>query len=347
MKITDTRLVHGCAIRVTALGLGSAPLGGLYTPVSTADAQATLQCAWDLGLRYFDTAPMYGNGRAEHLVGHVLRENAADARAYTLSTKVGRLMANRRPGLNLAHPAPKNPLDPGWQNGLPFTEVFDYSYDGIMRSFDDSQQRTGLNKIDILYVHDIGRLTHPEQYALHWAALTTGGGFRALTELRSAGLIAAFGLGVNECEVIRDALNEADLNCCLLAGRYTLLEQTAADTGLLDLALARKVSLVIGGVFNSGILAARPGEPQMYNYAQAPRQVIDQVRQLHDFSRDTGVPLPALAMQYPLRHPAVTSVLIGANSADQLRHNVAMFEQEFPEAVWAELDSVLPQLSAN
>lgn len=339
MKVNELRAINGTDLYVTALGLGSAPLGGLYSPVSTQDATALLSSAWAAGIRYFDTAPMYGNGRSEHLVGNMLLECASTRADYVLSSKVGRLMVTARPGRVIGDVAPKNPLDPGWYNALPFTEEFDYSYDGVMRSFDDSQQRTGLDRIDMLYVHDIGRLTHGDRHDHYWHSLTKGGGFRALTELRDAELIAAFGLGVNECEVISAALNEADLNCCLLAGRYTLLDQSAVTLGLMDQAKARNVSLVIGGVFNSGVLAARPGDRQMYNYAEAPPAIVEKVQKLRNLSEKMNVPLTALALQYPLRHPAVTSVVIGAKTPSQLHENIDMFELEIREEVWRELRS--------
>ncbi len=217
MTITATtpRPIGKTGLSITALGFGTAPLGGLYADVPAAQAVEVIQAAWDAGIRYFDTAPMYGLTRAEHLVGQVLREHEG---SFALSTKVGRLMTNQRAGRQLPPEPPKNPLDPGWWNGLPFREVFDYSYDAIMRSYDDSQQRLGMRKIDLLYVHDIGRVTHADLHDHHWGQLTKGGGFRALQELKAAGDIKGFGLGVNEWEAIRDALEETDLDCCMLAG---------------------------------------------------------------------------------------------------------------------------------
>lgn len=342
LTATTRRPVGQTGLELTALGVGSAPLGGLYADVPTAQALEMLTAAWDLGLRYFDTAPMYGLTRAEHLVGQVLRDRDG---SHVLSTKVGRLMTTERAGRALPPAPPKNPLDPGWWNGLPFREVFDYSYDGVMRSYDDSQQRLGLDRLDILYVHDIGRVTHGDLHDHHWAALTRGGGFRALQELKAAGNIRGFGLGVNEWEVIRDALQETDLDICMLAGRYSLLDRDAGKT-FLPLAQARGVALVLAGVYNSGILAAPKGGRTKFNYADADPAIIAQVAALRGVCDDYGVPLAAAAIRFPMRHPAATCVVIGAKTAAQLKQNVEWFDTDLPDAIWADLDSALAQAKA-
>jgi D-threo-aldose 1-dehydrogenase len=333
VKASETRKLGRAEITVTALGCGTAPLGGLYTPVSIADARETLAAAWDAGIRYFDSAPMYGRGRSEHLLGNMLRETAE---TVAVSTKVGRLMANDRPGRVLPPELPPNPLDAGWHNGLPFREVFDYSYDGIMRSFDDSQQRTGLARFGLLFVHDIGRVTHGALHDGHWTALTDGGGFRALAALREAGLIAGYGLGVNEAAVIRDAMEAADLDCCLLAGRLTLLDHAAGDT-LLPQMQRRGVDLVIGGAFNSGILVPGGADSRKFDYAEAPPEILARAARLEAVCRDFDVPLPAAALQFPLRYAVVKSVVIGAKSAAQLRANVEWFERPLPDDLWRAL----------
>lgn len=344
MTITATtrRAVSDTGLSVTALGIGSAPLGGLYADVPRDQALATLERAWDLGLRYYDTAPMYGLTRSEHLVGHVLREKSED---YVLSTKVGRLMTNSRAGRELPPEPPKNPLDPGFVNALPFREVFDYSYDAIMRSYDDSQQRLGLRKIDLLYVHDIGPVTHGKANAHHWEALTKGGGFRALQELKAHGEIAGFGLGVNEWQVIRDALEETDLDCCMLAGRYSLLDRDAEDT-FLPLASRRNVALALGGVYNSGILAAPKGGRRKFNYADAPAEIVAKVEALRSVCDDHNVPLAAAAIRFPIRHPAVTCVVVGAKTPEQLEQNVSWFNEILPESLWSDLDHALSATEA-
>lgn len=337
LDATSLRPLGKTGLSVTALGLGTAPLGGLYAPLSAPQALDLLECAWEQGIRYFDTAPFYGLTRSEHLAGHALREKTDD---FVLSTKVGRLMMTERAGRTLPPEPPKNPFDTSWQNGLPFREVFDYSYDAIMRSYDDSQQRLGLAKLDILYVHDIGRVTHGALHDHHWGQLTKGGGFRALQELKAAGNIAGFGLGVNEWEAIRDALEETDLDCCLLAGRYSLLDRSAEDS-FLDLAMKREVAIVVGGVFNSGILASSARGDQKFNYADAPAEILAAVSALRGVAEDHGVPLGAAAIHFPLRHPAITAVLVGARSRSQLLQNIAWFDIELPDALWPDMDRAL------
>ena len=334
MKASDKKRLKRAGIDLTLLGLGSAPLGGLYAPVPISDARETVAAAWRRGIRYFDTAPMYGLGRCEHIVGEFLREE--DPEAFHVSTKVGRLMSFDRPGRSLPPEPPKNEFDSGWHNGLPFREVFDYSYDAILRSYDDSRQRTGLSRLDILFVHDIGRVTHGDLHDHHWNALTKGGGFRALTELKAAGLIAGFGLGVNEWQVTRDAMQEVDLDVSMLAGRFSLLDDSAVET-FLPLALKHDVDIVVAGVFNSGILASTSGRKK-FNYVDAPAEVIAKAERLDAVCRSFDVPLPAAAVQYPLRHPAATVVAVGAKTAKQIETSVDWFEQPIPEELWQTLE---------
>ena len=336
LTVSSRRKVASTGLEVTALGIGTCPLGGLYCDVSTAQALETLSTAWELGIRYFDTAPFYGAGRAEHLVGQILREQDG---SHVLSTKAGRLLTTERAGRKLPPEPPKSPLAPGWSNGLPFREIFDYSYDAIMRSYDDSQQRLGMTRIDLLYVHDIGRMTHADWHHHHWHALTRGGGFRALRELKAAGDIRGFGLGVNEWEVIHDALEETDLDCCLLAGRYTLLDRDAE--AFLPLAQRRNVALAIGGVYNSGILAAPKDGRKIFNYADAPPDIVSRVEALRAVCEAYDVPLAAAAIRFPMRHPAVTCVVIGANTPAQLLQNAEWFNTDLPEAIWADIDRTL------
>ncbi len=336
MDFSERRKIARANLELPRLGVGCAAFGGLYNPVSLDDAMGVLSQAWSAGIRYFDTAPMYGLGRAEHLLGHFLRECIDDASDTVISTKAGRLMTRDRPGRNLPPAPPKNPLDPGWQNGLGFREVFDYSYDGIMRSFDDSQQRLGRPEIDLLYVHDIGRVTHADLHDFHWRALTSSG-FRALEELRSAGLIKGFGLGVNEAEAISDAMNEVQLDCCLLAGRYTLLDRSAAP--LLAKAQANGVSIVCGGVYNSGILAGTGAGQTKFDYAEAPSAILQTVERLASLCASHDVPLGAAAVQFPLRNPVVTSVVVGARTAANVTQGLDWFSQAIPEALWAELEA--------
>lgn len=323
---------------LSALGLGAAAFGGLYAPVSGAEALATLAAACEAGIGYVDTAPMYGLGRAEHLVGHYLRELAPEGAAIQLSTKVGRMMCHERPGRALPPEAPRNAFDTGWHNGLPFREVFDYSYDGIMRSFEDSQQRLGLAKIELLFVHDIGRLTHGERHDGHWRDLVPGGG-RALEQVRAAGLIGGFGLGVNETAVVEAAMEQADLDCCLIAGRYSLLDRQAGP--LIARAKACGMGIVVGGVFNSGILA---GGPAKFDYLDAPPRIRDCVGEMTRLCTEMGVPLGAAAVQFAHRTAGVSSVLVGARSARDLRQACAWFTTPIPEALWPLLDAAVARL---
>lgn len=335
MEINELRPIGKTGLDVPALGLGCAAFGGLYQPANEDTILTLLDAAWAAGLRYFDVAPMYGLGRAEHLLGHFLRERvAADANAI-ISTKVGRLMARGRPGHELPPAPPSNPFDSGWHNGLNFQEVFDYSYDGIMRSFDDSQQRLGTPAIDMLFVHDIGTVTHGDRASALWTELINGG-FRALTDLRDAGIIKAFGLGVNETQVIADAMDATDPDCCLLAGRYSLLDRGADE--LLMKAHERGMAMILGGVFNSGILA---GGAAKFDYADAPDNIIAKTKAMTVLCDRHDVPLGAAAIQFPLRHRGVTSVVVGARTAMEIATNVDWFTKPIPEELWdslAELD---------
>jgi D-threo-aldose 1-dehydrogenase len=306
---------------LTCMGLGCAQLGGLYEAMGEAEAHAIVDAAWDLGIRYFDTAPYYGFTLSEHRLGAALRHRPRGD--YVISTKVGRLM----------QPDPTvRPGESGWAAPLPFRPRFDYSYEGILRSHEDSLQRLGLDRVDILYVHDIGRVTHGRAHGLYWDQLTRGGGFRALTKLRDDGSIRAFGLGVNEWEVVADAIDACDLDCALLAGRYTLLEQASLEP-LLDRCAGRGIGIVIGGPFNSGILAGT----RKFNYEEAPAGVVARVEAIAAVCRQADVPLQAAALQFPMAHPAVVSCIPGAQSPAQLRQNAAWFAQPIPDTLWTAL----------
>ena len=323
--VSRRRKIGRTALEVTALSLGTAPLGGLYHELTEDEARATVDAAWQAGIRFFDTAPHYGHTKAEHRLGDALRRYPRGD--FALSTKVGRRFVPRT-----------TPYDgkEGWQNPLPFEAIYDYTHDGILRSFEDSQQRLGIVDIDILLVHDIGRVTHGDNNPHYWRQLTEGGGFRALDELRSAGAVKAVGLGVNESAVILDAMAEFDIDCALLAGRYTLLEQTTLDD-LLPACEQRGVSILLGGAFNSGILARGVEGDLKFNYGEAPREVIERVARLEAVCRAHGVPLAAAALQFPYAHPAVATVLTGARSAEELRENAASFELPIPAALWSAL----------
>lgn len=324
-RVAQRREIGKRGLKVSGLGLGSAPLGGLYHDMSDQQALATIDAAWDAGVRYFDTAPHYGHTKAEHRIGNALRRYPRDQ--YVLSTKVGRHFVPRT-----------TPYDgsEGWQDPLPFQAIYDYTRDGILRSFEDSQQRMGIVDIDILLIHDIGRVTHGERNPHYWKQLTEGGGFRALDELRASGAVKAVGLGVNEGAAILEVMAEFDIDCALLAGRYTLLEQATLDD-LLPACEARGVSILLGGAFNSGILARGVRGDLKFNYGAAPQDVIERVARLEAVCRTHGVPLAAAALQFPYAHPAVATVLTGARRVEELRENVASFERPIPAELWAAL----------
>ncbi len=334
--VSQRRRVGRTSLEVTALSLGTAGLAGLYSDVAESDARAAIDAAWDAGIRFFDTAPYYGHTKAEHYVGAALRERPRDE--FVLSTKAGRLMRPRR---DAAARAPIN----GWAHPLPFEPVFDYTHDGILRSFEDSLQRLGVASIDILLIHDIGPLTHGDRNPHYWRQLSEGG-FKALDELRKAGAIRAVGLGVNEPEPIVQAMREFDIDCALLAGRYTLLEQATLDSFLPECE-RRGVSILVGGAFNSGILAhgvrhlkqrrdAGEGTASdlKFNYGEAPAEVVDRVAGIEAVCDAHGVALPHAALQFPYAHPAVASVLTGARNVSEVLQNVGAFSEAIPVAFW-------------
>jgi D-threo-aldose 1-dehydrogenase len=300
-------------LSVTRLGLGTAPLAGLYREVDEADALNVINRAWDLGIRFFDTAPLYGNGNAEMRLGKILPSKARDE--FTLATKVGRLLradAPPEPGQSYRGTPPLNP-------------VFDFSYDGVMRSVEESRQRLGLDQLDILHIHDPD--DHYDQ--------AIKGAYPALAKLRADGIIGAVSAGMNQSEMLTRFAREGDFDCFLLAGRYTLLEQGALDE-LLPVCLERGVTIIAGGVYNSGILAdPKPGTH--YNYADAPAALLERAQRLRDVCARHDVPLKAAAIQFPLGHPAVSTVVVGCRSVAQLEDSVRMFEVDIPSDLWADL----------
>jgi D-threo-aldose 1-dehydrogenase len=317
----EKRRIGRTDLEVTTLGLGGATIAGSFRPVSPEQARATVLHAIDSGINYVDTAPHYGFGRSEHLVGDALRERPGQA---VLSTKVGRLMKPVR-----------GPYEHGTEfvDPFPFTRVYDYSYDGFMRSFEDSLQRLGMSAVEILYVHDLGAGTHGvEGNKPYWEQFTTGGGYRALRELRESGAVKAIGLGVNEWQVLMEVLALGDWDVFLLAGRYTLLEQTSLHP-FLSTCVERGASVVVGGPFNSGILVG--GET--FNYAKAPEAIVAKVRAIEAVCREFGVPLPAAALQFPLTHPAVCNVLPGPRSPQELDGILDWWDVKVPAELWTTL----------
>ena len=313
----DKRRVGQTKLKIDSLGLGGAPLGGNFVDLGYAQAEELIQAAKNIGIGYFDTAPWYGFGRSERVMGDVLRGSE-----YILSDKVGRLLA----------PGPvKNPADFGMVDPLPFNVVYDYSYDGIMRAYEDNLQRLGLDRIDILLVHDIGEFQHGQDNVKHFKNLESGG-YRAMDELRTAGLIKAIGLGVNENKVCMDALAIGDWDVFLLAGRYTLLEQTAVET-LFPACRKAGTSIICGGPFNSGVLVGR----DMWNYAKAPKEVIDKARALDVVANEFGIPLPAAALQFPLGDEIVCSVIPGPRDKGEFEQIVTWFKTPIPPEFWSTL----------
>ena len=302
MTDLEKRPVGRTALKVTALGLGCATLGGSRVPVSRKEAEAIVRAAWAAGVRYVDTAPFYGFGQAERCVGDALREVPRDE--WVLSTKVGRLL---RPQVDVAATEHR-------QNRMPFDAVFDYSYDAIMRSFEDSLQRLGLARIDILFVHDIGAMQHGRDAHPGIMRTLRDDGYRALEELRRGGLVRAIGIGVNEREVLLEAMEWGAWDAFLLAGRYTLLEQAPLDD-LLPKCLSSGISIVVGGPLNSGILAGR----DTWNYKTAPPEIVARVDRIKAVCDSHQVPLAAAALQFPLAHPAVAAIIPGPRSARRIR----------------------------
>ena len=329
MKTRHWDRIGNGGVTFTELGFGSAPLGNIYQPITEAQAQATLDAAWETGVRYLDTAPLYGLGLAETRYNHFLRGKPRED--YILSTKIGRLLKacapEDRTGIGMFFDTPNR------------REVFDYTYDGVMRSLEDSLERLGVDSVDILFAHDLCIFTHGskaesdrriDQFMLS--------GYDAMIRLRDEGVVKAIGAGVNEWQVCQTLAERGDMDLFLLAGRYTLLEQEALDC-FLPLCEARGIGIVLGGPYNSGILATGPVEGATYNYTPAAPDVLDRVGRIEKICLAHGTPLIAAALQFPLHHPSVVSVIPGAQSADQARANLKVFETPIPDALWSDLKS--------
>ena len=315
----EKRQVGQTELAIDTLGLGGAPLGGNFVDLDYAQAAELIRAARQAGIGYFDTAPWYGFGRSERVMGDMLRGTE-----YVLSDKVGRLL---RPG------AVKDPMEYGMVEPLPFHVVYDYGYDGIMRAYEDNLQRLGLDRIDILLAHAIGRFQHGEENERHFRHLEQGG-YRAMDELRRSGQVKAIGLGVNENEVCMDALEIGNWDVFLLAGRYTLLEQTSLEA-LFPACKDAGTSIICGGPFNSGILVGR----EMWNYVAPPAEVIKKARALGAVADEFAIPLAAAALQFPLFNDIITSVIPGPRNKSELDQILAWFETPIPKEFWATLKS--------
>lgn len=305
------------------IAFGCAALAGLYAPVQADDARDVLEAAWNSGIRRFDTAPFYGLGLSESRLGEFLGGKPRDA--FTLSSKVGRLLEP------LDEDAPDPPL-----GHLRHAVRFDYSYDGILRSFEQSLERLGLDRIDILYIHDIGVFAHGrEENARHMEDLT-GSGLAALERLKQEGAIKGYGLGVNETAVCLDLMQHAVFDEILLAGRYTLLDRSA-ENGLLARAEAAGTRLVIGGVFNSGILAVGPGPEAYFNYEPAGPDIQEKVTAIAEIAERYGLALPEAAINFPADHPCVSHILIGTGKRSSLMRNLEQFGRTLPRDFLTEI----------
>jgi D-threo-aldose 1-dehydrogenase len=316
MNPIETKPLGKSGLTVTRLGLGCASLGGLYGDISDQQAQQVVHRALALGLNLFDTAPLYGYGKSETRLGEALRGVPRDR--FVLATKVGRLLVPKEIG--------DNSQDDYWGNPPPVRPRFDFSYDGVMRSFEESLKRLNLQRLDILHIHD------PDD---HYDAAIRGA-YPALDSLRSQGLIRAVSAGMNQCEMLARFAREGDFDLFLLAGRYSLLEQGAMDE-LFPLCERRNIGILLGGTYNSGILASKPQPGAKYNYVDAAPEVLTLARGLNIVASRHGVSLKAAASQFALAHPAVTAIIPGTRVPERVDENLAVLNERIPVDFWAEL----------
>ena len=338
MSELQKRQIGKTAVEVTSIGLGTVPLSGFKTKVSYAEFEGVIETAFKGGVRYFDCAPMYGFGKAEYYLGHALRELGV-RNDVVISTKVGRVL---KPVSRVKKVDTVYGIE--WIDPLPFLDTYDYTYDGFMRSFEDSQQRLGVDYIDILLVHDLGRAWHGDNADTYWRQIRDSG-YRALEELRRTGAVSAVGLGVNETESVVAVAREFDIDCALIAGRYTLLNHAPLLADFAELQ-ERQVSVLAAGVFNSGILAAgTKGSGNTYDYQAAPAPVLEKVRAIEAVCDRYGVDLASAAIEFVSMHPAVTTVVLGAQGVKEIMQNLATASTKPPREFWVDLKAagVLPQ----
>jgi D-threo-aldose 1-dehydrogenase len=321
-----TRSIGKTDLKITEIGFGCAPIGNLYHPVSDETVEQTLASAWDSGIRYFDTAPHYGAGLSEERLGRFL---AGKKRSdYVISTKVGRI----------THPTSREEAeDHGFVDAHPARLEYDYSGDGIMRSLEASHKRTGLDHFEVLFVHDIGTHTHgAEKNAGHMLAFRETG-VRRLNDLKDQGVIKAWGLGVNEVDVLLDVMHDTHLDCILMAGRYTLLDRSAEKV-LLPLCRTRGTSFIIGGVFNSGILATGPVPGATFNYTAANEDIRERVGKMQEIATAEGTDLVTASLQFPFAEPVVASVLLGTSKVSSLKRNVDALETRLDSGIYRKFE---------
>lgn len=322
--ILKRRKLGNTSIELTSLGFGGTGIGNLYRRVSEDAAAATMNAAYIAGIRYFDTAPLYGHGLSEHRIGADLRR--FPTQDIVLSSKVGwRLVPARGRETGAGH----------FIDAPPFCRIEDYSYDGVMRSFEDSLQRLGVDRIPILFLHDVDRRNMGERYREVFRTAMAGA-YKAMLSLREQRAVDAIGVGVNEWQACEDFVRAGDFNGCLLAGRYTLLDQESLDS-LLPLCKQRGVGIVLGGPYNSGILATGALDGAFYNYTPASPEIMRRVQCLEAVCKRYGVPLKAVALQFPLHHPVITSVIPGVGDPAEVEENVRLLHIDIPLDLWQEM----------
>lgn len=320
---------------VSEIGFGGASIGNLYNECTNAAAKEVIETCLDLGINFFDTAPEYGHGLSERRMGDTLRSQAKHD--YVLSTKVGDILFARHDN---------SPPQSKFINKLPFHLRFDYSYDGVMRAFEDSLHRLGLHSIDILFVHDLDPVIHKEGSFLQHFKTYIDQGYKALDKLRSEGVIKAIGLGVKKWEVCAEAMKYGDYDCHMLQGNYTLLEQPAFDT-FMDTCVKKQISILLAGPYASGILATGPVKGAYFHHSEADENILNKVKVIQDICESFHVPLQAAAIQFPLRHPAIASVVVGTASTHSMQQNVEFSQLSIPSALWDALkqQNIIPKES--
>lgn len=324
MAALETRKIGNTGVELTSLGLGTSPLGGLGIDVPFERFEAVVLKAYELGVRYFDTAPLYGLGKSEHSLGHILRVHGLIDKVK-LSTKAGRILKQESRSKRAESLYAIN-----WVNCLPYVDEYDYSYDGIMRAFEDSQQRLGVDGVDILYLHDVSGEWHRGDYDKYLGQLRESG-YRACDELRSSGAVKAIGLGVNETASVLQVASEFDLDCSMVAGRYTLLNHQPLYDFFPEIQ-KRGISIIAAGVYNSGVLAeGSKGDAAVrtYDCVSASPEILARVEKLEAVCEEFGVALPTAATQFVYSHPAVTALVQGALSTKHVEGNVAAISQKF------------------
>jgi D-threo-aldose 1-dehydrogenase len=328
MKTKTLKTKLGREIKFSELGFGSAPLGNMHRVISEEECRATIQAVLDSGVSYFDTAPFYGHGLSEIRLGKILREQQRES--FQLSSKIGRLL----------EPCIKNEDDSGIFIDVPKVNIkFDYSYDGVMQSLEDSYKRLGMDSIDIVYIHDVDIFTHGSVEASEIRIQEVmAGGYRALDELRKSGTIKAFGAGVNNWETCQRLTDLGHFDCFLLAGRYTLLEQEALNS-FLPICERDGIGIILGGPYNSGILATGPKPGAKYNYKEAPQDILDRVAAIDKVCQSHNVSLANAALRFPLCHSSVVSVIPGGKSVEEVKRNRAMMDTKIPDSLWSDLKS--------